>query len=89
VRVSGRAAGLVLSLGLICGCSQQSAATDDLIHALSEAHSAIASSILAIELYDQQRCSADPRWRPESSAVAHPSRAWSARCGPTSSRSAW
>jgi hypothetical protein len=55
VRVSGWAAGLVLSLGLICGCSQQSAATDDLIHALSEAHSAIASSVLAIGLYDQQR----------------------------------
>jgi hypothetical protein len=55
VRVSGRAAGLILSLGLICGCSQQSAATEDLIHALSEAHSAIDSSILAIELYEQQR----------------------------------
>jgi hypothetical protein len=88
VRVSGRAAGLILSLGLICGCSQQSAATDDLIHALSEAHSAIASSILAIELYDQQRCSADPRWRPESSAVAHQSRACSAHRGSLSSTSA-
>ncbi len=55
MRVSGRAAGLILSLGLICGCSQQSAATEDLIHALSEAHSAIDSSILAIELYEQQR----------------------------------
>jgi hypothetical protein len=55
VRVSGRAAGLILSLGLICGCSRQSAATEDLMHALSEAHSAIDSSILAIELYDQQR----------------------------------
>jgi hypothetical protein len=40
---------------LLCGCSQQSSATDDLIHALTETHSAIASSILAIELYDQQR----------------------------------
>jgi hypothetical protein len=55
VRASGRAAGLILSLGLMCGCSQQAAATEDLIHALSDAHSAIASSILAIELYDQQR----------------------------------
>jgi hypothetical protein len=42
-------------LVLLCGCSQQSSATDDLIHALTETHSAIASSILAIELYDQQR----------------------------------
>jgi soluble cytochrome b562 len=40
---------------LLCGCSQQSSATDDLIHALTETHSAIASSILAIGLYDQQR----------------------------------
>jgi soluble cytochrome b562 len=40
---------------LLCGCSQQSSATDDLISALTETHSAIASSILAIELYDQQR----------------------------------
>jgi hypothetical protein len=40
---------------LLCGCSQQAAATEDLIRALSDAHSAIASSILAIELYDQQR----------------------------------
>ena len=40
---------------LLCGCSQQSSATDDLIHALTETHSAIASGILAIELYDQQR----------------------------------
>jgi hypothetical protein len=42
-------------LVLLCGCSQQAAATEDLIRALSDAHSAIASSILAIELYDQQR----------------------------------
>ena len=42
-------------MGLLCGCSQQAAATEDLIHALSDAHSAITSSILAIELYDQQR----------------------------------
>jgi hypothetical protein len=55
VRVSGRAAGLALSIALLCGCSQQAAATEDLIQALSEAHSAIASSILGIELYDQQR----------------------------------
>ena len=50
-----RLAGFVLCLGLLSGCSQQSAATDDLIHALTDAHSAIASSLLAIELYDQQR----------------------------------
>jgi hypothetical protein len=49
------AAGLILSIGLLCGCSQQAAATEDLIQALSDAHSAIASSILAIELYEQQR----------------------------------
>ena len=55
MRVSGRAAGLVLSLLLLCGCSEQAAATDDVIHALSEAHSAIASSIIGIDLYDQQR----------------------------------
>jgi hypothetical protein len=55
VGVWTRVAGLVGSLILLCGCSQQSSATDDLIHALTETHSAIASSILAIELYDQQR----------------------------------
>src|SRR5215217_5569517 len=55
VRVSRRAVGLILCLGLLCGCSQQAAATEDLIKALSDAHSAIASSILAIELYDQSR----------------------------------
>jgi hypothetical protein len=42
-------------LVLLCGCSQESSARDDLIHALNETHSAIASSILAIRLYDQQR----------------------------------
>jgi hypothetical protein len=55
VRVSRRAVGLILCLGLLCGCSQQAAATEDLIKALSDAHSVIASSILAIELYDQER----------------------------------
>ena len=55
MRPSGCVAGLIISLGLLCGCSQQAAATEDLIHALSDAHSAIASSILVIELYDQQR----------------------------------
>jgi hypothetical protein len=55
LRVSKRTAGLVLSLSLICGCSQQAAATDDLIHALTDTHSAIASSILGINLYDQHR----------------------------------
>ena len=55
MRVSGRAAWLILSIALLCGCSKQAAATEDLIQSLSEAHSAIASSILGIELYDQQR----------------------------------
>ena len=55
MRVLRRAVGLVLLLGLVCGCSQQAAATDDLIHALTDAHSAIASSILGIDLYDQDR----------------------------------
>jgi TolA-binding protein len=55
VRVSRRAVGLILWLALLCGCSQQAAATEDLIKALGDAHSAIASSILAIELYDQDR----------------------------------
>lgn len=50
-----RAGGLVLCIVLLSGCSQQPSATDDLIHALTETHSAVASSILAIELYDQQR----------------------------------
>ena len=45
--------GLTLSVCLFAGCSQQAAATDDLIHALSESHSAIASSLLAIQLYEQ------------------------------------
>jgi hypothetical protein len=56
VRVLRRAFGLILYLCLLCGCSsQQAAATEDLIKALSDAHSALASSILAIELYDQSR----------------------------------
>ena len=57
MRVSRRALGLIICLGLLCGCgnSQQAAATDDLIKVLSDAHSAIASSILAIELYEQGR----------------------------------
>jgi hypothetical protein len=55
VGVWARVAGLVFSLVLLCGCSQQSSARDDLIHALNDTHSAIASSILAIQLYDQQR----------------------------------
>jgi hypothetical protein len=55
LRVSQWTAGLVLSLSLVCGCSQQAAATDDLIHALSDAHSALASSILGVNLYAQHR----------------------------------
>ena len=56
MRVSMRALGLIICLGLLCGCgTSQQAATEDLIKALSDAHSAIASSILAIELYEQQR----------------------------------
>ena len=50
-----RVAGLVISVGFLCGCSKQASATDDLIQALGEAHSAVASSILALELYGQQR----------------------------------
>ena len=50
-----RVGGIVLCAVLLAGCSHQSSATDDLIHALTETHSAVASSILAIELYDQQR----------------------------------
>jgi hypothetical protein len=55
VRVLVRAAGLALSLWLLSGCSQQAAATDDLIQALTESHSALASSVLGIQLYQQQR----------------------------------
>jgi len=56
VRVSRRALGLIICLGLLCGCgNSQQAATEDLIKVLSDAHSAIASSILAIELYEQER----------------------------------
>jgi hypothetical protein len=56
VRVLRRALGLIVSLGLLYGCSsQQAAATEDLIKVLSDGHSAIASSILAIELYEQER----------------------------------
>src|SRR6187455_2934940 len=50
-----RAAGLALSVCLLSGCNQQRAATDDLIQALTESHSAIASSVLALQLYQQQR----------------------------------
>lgn len=53
--VWARGAGLIFSLVLLCGCSPQSSARDDLMHALNETHSAIASSLLAIQLYDQQR----------------------------------
>lgn len=55
MRVSQWSVGLVLSLSLVCGCSQQAAATDDLIQALTDAHSAIASSILGVNLYAQHR----------------------------------
>jgi hypothetical protein len=55
VRAWTWAAGLTLSVCLLEGCSQQAAATDDLIHALSESQSAIASSVLAIRLYAQHR----------------------------------
>ena len=47
--------GLALLLCLLSGCSQQAAATDDLIQALTESHSALASSVLALQLYQQQR----------------------------------
>ena len=55
MRVLVRAAGLALLLCLLSGCSQQAAATDDLIQALTESHSALASSVLALQLYQQQR----------------------------------
>jgi hypothetical protein len=55
VRVWRRAVGLILCLGLLCGCSQRAEAMEDLIKALGDAHSAIASSILAIELYEHER----------------------------------
>ena len=55
MRASRQLVGLVLALVLVAGCNQQAAATDDLIHALTDAHSAIASSILGIDLYDQHR----------------------------------
>jgi hypothetical protein len=55
VRILRCTVGLTLSVCLFAGCSQQAAATDDLIHALSESHSAIASSLLGIQLYEQQR----------------------------------
>jgi hypothetical protein len=51
LRASKWTVGLVLSLSLICGCSQEATATDDLIHALTDAH----SSILGITLYAQHR----------------------------------
>jgi hypothetical protein len=54
VRVLVRAAGLAVLLCLLSGCSQQAAATD-VIQALTESHSALASSVLAIQLYQQQR----------------------------------
>jgi alkylation response protein AidB-like acyl-CoA dehydrogenase len=57
VRISRRVLGLIICLGFLCSCSssQQTAATEDLIKVLGDAHSAIASSILAIELYEQER----------------------------------
>ena len=55
MRLPTYAASVALSICLLSGCSQQAAATDDLIHALSESHSAISSSILGIGLYEQGR----------------------------------
>jgi hypothetical protein len=55
VRTWTWAGGLALSVCLLGGCSTQAAATDELIHALSESHSAIASSLLAIQLYEEHR----------------------------------
>lgn len=51
MRVLRWAVGLTLSVCLLAGCSQQAAATDDLIHALSESHSATSSTGRPARLY--------------------------------------
>ena len=51
-RVAALLAGLLLVLS---GCSQHAATEDDLIHALTEAHSALGASVLALDQLDQGR----------------------------------
>ena len=51
-RVAAVLAGLLLA---ISGCSQHAATEDDLMHALTEAHSAIGASVLALDQLDQGR----------------------------------
>ena len=51
-----RAATLVAALLLaLTGCGQHAATLDDLMHALTEAHSALGTSILALDQLDQGR----------------------------------
>jgi hypothetical protein len=51
-RVSGL---IVLAVLLLCGCSQQAQTRDDLVHVLSEAHSALGSTSLALDLLTESR----------------------------------
>lgn len=51
-RLAAALAGLLL---VISGCSQHAATEDDLIHALTEAHSALGASVLALDQLDQGR----------------------------------
>ena len=52
-RVTLLLAGLLLLV--LSGCSQHAATEDDLIHALTEAHSALGASVLALDQLDQGR----------------------------------
>jgi len=51
-RVAAVLAGLLLA---ISGCSQHAATEDDLMHALTEAHSALGASVLALDQLDHGR----------------------------------
>ena len=51
-RVATLVAGLLL---VLTGCSQHAATLDDLTHALTEAHSALGASILALDQLDRGR----------------------------------
>jgi hypothetical protein len=51
-RLAAALAGLLL---VISGCSQHAATEDDLMHALTEAHSALGASVLALDQLDQGR----------------------------------
>ncbi len=46
---------VVLVVLLLGGCSQQAQTRDDLVQALSESHSALASATLALDLLDRSR----------------------------------